>query len=264
MTHTVKELFDLTGRGALITGGAGYLGTAFSEALSEAGATVVLSSRTVERAERAVAALPTPDGQQHIPLEMDHKDEESLKTGFALAVEQAGRIDILVNNGTGGATDDLTTVSGEQFIDQMANVVGYFLLARIFRDHVIARQASGSIVNLGSMYGVVGSYPDAYEGLVSASPVSYHALKGGIVHMTRHLAAYWARDNIRVNCLSPGPFPNFGKVPAEMVERLCGKSPMGRMGLPYELKGTLLLLASDAGSYITGQNILIDGGWTTW
>ena len=81
--------------------------------------------------------------------------------------------------------------------------------------------------------------------------------------MTRHLAVYWAKDNVRVNCLSPGPFPS-EKAPQEMVERLCEKSPMGRMGRPDELKGALLLFASDAGSYITGQNLLVDGGWTAW
>ena len=114
------------------------------------------------------------------------------------------------------------------------------------------------------MYGVVGSYPDAYEGICDASPVGYHALKGGIVHMTRHLAAYWASDNIRVNCLSPGPFPNPESAPAAMVERLCEKLPMKRMGINHELKGVIVFLASDASSYMTGQNLIIDGGWTAW
>lgn len=116
---------------------------------------------------------------------------------------------------------------------------------------------------IGSMYGVVGSYPDAYEDIAPASPVHYHTLKGGIIHMTRHLAVYWAKDQVRVNCLSPGPFPSH-KAPREMVERLIEKSPMKRMGLPHELKGAMLLLVSDAGSYITGQNLLVDGGWTSW
>ena len=116
---------------------------------------------------------------------------------------------------------------------------------------------------LGSMYGQVASYPDAYEGVCGASPVAYHALKGGTIHMTRHLAAYYASDQVRVNCISPGPFPNT-TAPRPMVERLNTKVPMKRMGLPHELKGTLLLVASDAGSYITGQNITVDGGWTAW
>ena len=128
---------------------------------------------------------------------------------------------------------------------------------------MVSRQTPGSIVMIGSMYGVVGSYPDAYKDVCVASPVQYHALKGGIIHMTRHLAVYWAKDNVRVNCLSPGPFPS-QKAHPEMVERLKQKSPMARMGQPEELKGPLLLLASRAGSYITGQNLLVDGGWTAW
>jgi len=109
----------------------------------------------------------------------------------------------------------------------------------------------------------VASYPDAYEGICPASPVAYHALKGGIIQMTRHLAAYWARDRVRVNCLSPGPFPS-DKAPRAMVERLCAKLPMGRMGRPFELKGAVVFLASDASSFMTGQNLTIDGGWTAW
>jgi NAD(P)-dependent dehydrogenase (short-subunit alcohol dehydrogenase family) len=154
-------------------------------------------------------------------------------------------------------------VTAEQFNRHMANATGYFLLARHFREHVVSRGGGGSIVMIGSMYGVVGSYPDAYEAVAPASPVAYHALKGGIVHMTRHLAAYWANDGVRVNCLSPGPFPH-DRIPVEMVRRLTEKSPMKRMGRPEELKGAIVLLASDASSYMTGQNMLIDGGWTAW
>ena len=112
-------------------------------------------------------------------------------------------------------------------------------------------------------HGSVASYPDAYEKICNYSPASYHALKGGVIHLTRHLAVYWAENRVRVNCLSPGPFPG-PNAPQAMVERLCTKSPMKRMGRPDELKGALLLLASDAGSYITGQNIVVDGGWTSW
>ena len=113
------------------------------------------------------------------------------------------------------------------------------------------------------MYGTVGSYPDTYQGLGTASSVAYHALKGATLQMTRHLAVYWAGDNVRVNCLSPGPFPNPNANP-DIVERLKTKSPMNRMGQPDELKGALLLLTSDAGSYITGHNLVVDGGWTAW
>jgi gluconate 5-dehydrogenase len=260
---TVQQLFDLTGRVALVTGGAGYLGRVISAALAEAGATVVVSSRSLDRAKDAVSAIPANDAVEHQAVELDHKDETSLQSGFVTAVERTGGVDILFNNGQGGAADDWTDITGEGFRDQLSNAAGYFLLARLMHDHAVDRGKPASIVMLGSMYGVVGSYPDSYEGVCPASSVGYHTLKGGIVHMTRHLAVYWAKDNVRVNCLSPGPFPS-EKAPVEMVERLCGKSPMGRMGLPHELKGAALLFASDAGSYVTGQNLIVDGGWTAW
>ena len=127
----------------------------------------------------------------------------------------------------------------------------------------LERRAPASIILIGSMYGMVASYPDAYEGICNASPVAYHTLKGGLLHMTRHLAVYWARDRVRVNCLSPGPFPS-EKAPAAMVERLCTKLPMKRMGRPHELKAAIVFLASEASSFMTGQNLVIDGGWTAW
>jgi len=157
----------------------------------------------------------------------------------------------------------LTDVTGAEFQQQLGNATGYFLLARRIRNWSVAQKKSASIIMLGSMYGLVGSYPESYEGLVPASPVAYQTLKGGIVQMTRHLAVYWAKENIRVNCLSPGPFPG-AQADSEMVERLRQKSPMGRMGVPEELNGAIVFLASDASSYMTGQNLIIDGGWTAW
>jgi gluconate 5-dehydrogenase len=260
---TIHELFDLTGRVALITGASGWLGGAMAAALAEAGASVVVASRDAERGAAAASRLPTDEGRCHHSVVLDQIDEASIQNGFAAAVAAAGKVDILINNGHAGDGHDLTDVNAEQFNRVLANASGWFLLARQLRDHVVRRGGAGSIVNIGSMYGQVASYPDAYDGLCSASPVSYHALKGGVIHMTRHLAVYWARDRVRVNCLSPGPFPS-PLAPHGLADRLQQRSPMGRMGRPHELKGALLLLASDAGSYITGQNVTVDGGWTAW
>lgn len=260
---TVSELFDLTGKRALVTGASGYLGGALARALAEAGATVVVSSRERNRAEAVAASLPSHGSGTHQAIEMDHMDEGSIERGFAESVDRVGGLEILVNNGHAPLANDWTDVTSEQFTRQLANVTGYFLLARRLRDHAVQRRSSASVIMLGSMYGLVGSYPDAYEGICPASPVAYHTLKGGIVHLTRHLAVYWAQDAIRVNCLSPGPFPP-SRVPAEMVQRLCTHSPMKRMGLPHELKGAIVFLASDASSYMTGQNLVVDGGWTAW
>lgn len=263
---TVSELFDLSGRVALITGAAGHLGTAMSCALAEAGATVVVSSRRIETANEFAASLPSPGGAKHVGVALDQMDSASIESGFADALSKAGRVDILVNNGLHreSASHDWTEVTPDEFSTHVANNTGYFFLAKRVRDHIVERSGSGSIVMIGSMYGVVGSYPDAYEGVSIASPVQYHALKGGTIHMCRHLAVYWAKDNVRVNCLSPGPFPIPGKIHPEMERRLCEKSPMHRMGRADELKGAIVFLASDASSYITGQNLLVDGGWTAW
>jgi gluconate 5-dehydrogenase len=224
---------------------------------------VVVSSRDRQQADLLAAELGGSEAGHHIGIAMDHLQPESIDQGFEQAVSAAGHVDILVNNGHDPVGADWSTVTAEQFQRQLANVTGYFLLARKLRDHAVQRQRPASVVMLGSMYGVVGSYPEAYAGICVASPAAYHALKGGIVHLTRHLAVYWAPDGIRVNCLSPGPFPG-AKAPAELVVRLKEKSPMGRMGSPHELKGAVLFLASDASSYVTGQNLLVDGGWTAW
>ncbi len=260
---TVHELFDLTGRSALITGATGWLGSSMARALAETGASVVISSRDGDRAKAAAADLPSPGDAKHDGVELDQTDPESIEQGFAAAVRTAGQIDILVNNGLDRIEHDLTDCTFEEFVNHQRNTAAYFVLARLMCDHVVERKGTGSIIMLGSMYGQVASYPDAYDGVAMASPVAYHAHKGGTIHMTRHLAAYYAEHGVRVNCISPGPFPKDGTNPA-MVGRLCEKLPMKRMGRPHELKGTLLLLASDAGSYITGQNITVDGGWMAW
>ncbi len=260
---TVQQLFDLTGRVALVTGGCGHLGTAICRALAEAGATVVVTSRDAERAREFARTLPQVGAAPHVGIALDHMQPDSLAASFQDAVSAAGAVDILVNNGHAANAADWTSVSAAEFSRQLDNATGYFVLSKLLRDHAVERQVPANIVLVGSMYGIVGSYPDAYAGICSASPVAYQALKGSIIQMTRHLAVYWAPDRVRVNCVSPGPFPG-PNAPAEMIERLTAKSPMGRMGRPAELKGAIVFLASHASSYVTGQNLIVDGGWTAW
>ena len=258
----MERLFDLTGRAALVTGAAGWLGAALAEALAEAGARVIVSSRDEQRAIDRASRLCART--QHHGVQLDHMDEQSIAHGFQEAAERGGGLDILVANGLEGVGHDLTDVTMEEFARHQRNNAGYFQLARHMRDHAVARGEAASIVLVGSMYGLVASYPEVYSGVHAASPVAYHALKGGTLQMVRHLAIYWASDNVRVNGLSPGPFPKDDAIPEEMLRRLRSKSPLKRMGRPHELKGALLLLASDAGSYITGHNLVVDGGWTAW
>ncbi|MHC4444442.1 MAG: SDR family oxidoreductase [Planctomycetota bacterium] len=260
---TISKLFDLSGKVALITGATGHLGQAMSRALAEAGASVVISSRDRSRAREAAALLPVAGKAKHHGIELDYMDSPSIERGVADTLKTTGRIDVLVNNGYERVTSDWTDVTEEQFTRQLANATGCFLLARLVHDYAVERGGNASIIMIGSMYGIVGSYPDAYAGICMSSPVAYHALKGSILSMTRHLAVYWAKDGVRVNCLSPGPFPA-PTVDQRMVERLSAKNPMKRMGKPQELKGAIVFLASEASSYMTGQNLIIDGGWMAW
>ncbi|MEM7532690.1 MAG: SDR family oxidoreductase [Chloroflexota bacterium] len=261
---TIHQLFDLTGKVAIVTGAAGWLGSAMSHALAEVGATVVVTSRDAQRAQEFAATLP---GDNHLGLAFAQDDTDAIPAFVDQVVNQLGQVDILVNNAYGGTASDIDNATAEEFDSAYhTGVTAYFLLARAVANHLQSRNAPGSIINIASMYGVVASYPDAYEGFDINSPPIYHGLKGGLIHLTRHLAVYWAKDNIRVNAISPGPFPSerVQETFPPFIKRLEDKTPLGRMGQPHELKGLVVLLASDAGSYLTGQNILVDGGWTAW
>lgn len=177
-----------------MTGGTGWLGTAFCEGLAEAGCSVIVSSRDRKRAQEAAAKLPVAKGAKHYGVELDHMDEASLMAGFEEALKIAGKVDILIYNGLQGIEAaqgkklDIATTFND-FAKQQTNNAGYFVLARCLRNHVVSRGIEGAVINIVSMYGQVASYLDAYAGLPYSSPVSYHSLKGGTIHLTRHLAA---------------------------------------------------------------------------
>ncbi len=261
---SVQTLFDLTGNVAIVTGASGWLGSAMSHALAEAGATLAVTSRDENKAAEFAATLP---GEGHVGCGFAQDDTDSIPTFLEQVVERLGQVDILVNNAYGGSAASIDDATAEDFDKAYhTGVTSYFLLARDLAKHLKGRGAGGSIINIASMYGVVASYPAAYEGFAVNSPPSYHGLKGGLIQLTRHLAVYWAKDAIRVNAICPGAFPS-QKVQDDLpgfIKGLERKVPMGRMGKPYELKGLVVLLASEAGSYLTGQHILVDGGWTAW
>ncbi len=260
---TIQQLFDLTDTVSLVTGACGHLGKALAQGLAEAGSSVVVSSREEDKAVQFAQQLPRPVQQAHLGIQLDQLDENSRQTALRRIQTELGGIDTLVNNGHFPLSADLNTVTEKEFKIHLSNASAYFFLAKLVCDLAVNQQRQASIIMLGSMYGSVGSYPDAYEGVSPASPVAYHALKGGILQMTRHLAVYWSSKGVRVNSLSPGPFPG-PWAPEAMVQRLERKSPMKRMGKPDELKGAIVFLASQASSYMTGQNLVIDGGWTAW
>lgn len=262
--RTIQQLFDLTGRVAIVTGGAGLLGKQFSRALAEAGATVVIASRNQENCE-AWADQLNDEGYRALALPLDITKPESSETLIAATLEQCGRLDILVNNaylrGTPAPAEELTVEAWRTWVD--AGLSGNFYCAQAAARPMLA-QGSGSIINIGSIYGVGGTDVRMYppEVPVNAS-VAYGAVKGGIINLTRSLAVAWAPQGVRVNCLSPGGFPG-ESINEEFATAFQAKVPLGRMGNRNDLKGAVVFLASDAAAYVVGQNLLVDGGWTAW
>lgn len=259
---TIQQQFSLRGKVALVTGGSGVLGAAMCHGLAQAGARVAVAARSLEKCRQLAAAL----GPEHLAVAVDLSDEEQIRAAIDDVAERAGRLDVLVNNGYNGPTPRLEDARASDFRRSLeVGVTGQFVAAQQAARWMRAN-GGGSIINVASMYGLVASYPEAYEGLEPCSPPNYHATKGALIQLTRHLAAYWARDGIRVNCLSPGAFPHapLRKRLPEFIARLERHVPMQRMGEPHELMGAVVFLASDASSYCTGHNLVIDGGWTAW
>jgi NAD(P)-dependent dehydrogenase (short-subunit alcohol dehydrogenase family) len=263
--RTIQQLFDLTGRVAIVTGGAGLLGKQFSKALVEAGAKVVIASRNQENCQTWVDQLRT-DGYDALALPLDVTDPESSKALVAATLAHYGRLDILVNNaytrGVPAPPEELTPESWRTWID--AGLSGAFYCAQA-AVHPMLAQGRGSIINIGSIYGVGGTDVRMYPpGMPVNASAAYGAIKGGIVNLTRSLAVVWATKGVRVNCISPGGFPGDGIINEEFAQNFQAKIPLGRMGNSTDLKGAVVFLASDAAAYVVGQNLLVDGGWTAW
>ncbi len=264
---TIEELFNLKGKVAVITGGAGHLGTAISEALAEAGANVVIASRNIDNC-KALAKRLSKNYPKAIGLKLDINSEESIFELLEEVISEFGRLDILFNNAVSGKSRrELEQMSVEEFESTLhGGLTSYFCLIKACVPHM-KRIGKGSIVNIASMYGIVAPHFEVYRDKDEYfSPVNYHACKGGVIQMTRYMASYFAKDNIRVNAISPGPFPKPEVTQKEpwFGKELSHQNPMHRTGKPWEIKGAALFLASDASSYITGHNLVVDGGWTIW
>ena len=254
---TLAQLFRLDGRVAVVTGASSGMGVAFAETLAGAGARVVLAARREDMLNE-VAARIRANGGAALAVRCDVAREEEIDALALRSLQEFGRVDVLVNNA--GFT---TIVPAEQqsLADWRAHVdvmlTGSFLCAQRFGRHML-EAGRGSVINVASMLGVVGS------GQVRQA--AYAAAKGGQVNLTRELAAQWARRGVRVNALAPGWFPTemTGDMFADerAMKWLRNRTPMGRGGALAELAGPLLFLASDASSFVTGHVLVVDGGWT--
>jgi len=254
--HALHRLFDLTGRVALITGGSRGLGLQIAEALGEFGATPVLAARSRDDLDGAQAHLAALGITAHI-IVANLADPDGAAALTAETLARAGRIDILVNNAGTAWGAPAEEHSQEAWLKVMnINLNGVFYLSQaVARDAMIPAKG-GRILNIASVAGLKGPRPG------SAGTIAYNTSKGGVVNMTRALAAEWGKYNITVNALAPGWFPS--KMTRATLERrgdaLAASAPLGRLGGPDDLKGAALLFASDASAHITGQILAVDGG----
>jgi NAD(P)-dependent dehydrogenase (short-subunit alcohol dehydrogenase family) len=266
MSKTLQQLFSLKGKTAIVTGGAGYLGSAICETLAELGANLILASRDVDKCERKCREILelTQSPGEAMACQLDVLRPDSI-AGFVKQVhERFDAIDILVNNAWSGnknSWESISDVDWEYDINMSLNSV-FRMTKAVFPDLVAKR---GVVLNIASMYGHIGPDYRIYDGKEFANPPSYGAAKAGVIQFTRYLASFLSPHGIRVNALSPGAFPHPAtQKHVDFMNRLASKNPLNRIGQPDELKGAVALLCSDAGSYITGQNVCVDGGWAAW
>ncbi|HOS45033.1 MAG TPA: oxidoreductase [Paludibacter sp.] len=253
-----KNLFSCENRTAIVTGGSGLIGREIVKGLAQYGAQVYIADQN-EDAARALFS----DNIKFIYL--DITDEQSVCGALQQIAMENDKIDILVNcayprtKDWGAKFENVKFESWKQNVDD--HLGGYFLMckeaARNMKEH-----GGGSIINLSSTYGVVAPDFSIYEGTEMTMPAAYSPIKAGIIAMTKYIATYFASDGVRANTISPGGI--FDNQAPSFVEKYSQKTPMGRMGKPHEIVGAVIFLASDASTFVTGQNILVDGGWTAW
>lgn len=257
----ILDRFSLEGRVALVTGGAGPLfGSSISEALVEAGATVITASRTLEKNQSYVQRLRSRGFDAH-GLKVDISDLESISRLHAEVIQRFQRLDILVNNSVVQIVKSFESETPEDWLQSArGDMVGLFALCKAFvRD--MARQGKGSIINISSIYGVVANDPSLYEGTEMVQPPHYTFVKAGMINFTRYIANYYGPKGVRANCISPGGYFNYQ--PEPFLSNYCRRVPLGRMMDNEDIKGAVVFLASDASAYVTGTNLMVEGGWTS-
>jgi NAD(P)-dependent dehydrogenase (short-subunit alcohol dehydrogenase family) len=257
----VLDTFSLSGKVAVVTGGAGLYGRQIVAALAEAGARTFIAARGLDKLE-AVAADERSRGHDVTALPLDLSSDESIETLHRTIIERAGRCDVLVNNAVTRSALDGWAHELDAFDRSLrVNASALFKITQLFGTTMRA-QKSGSVINIGSMMGMVGVEMANYNGtdmMPNPSPI-YHYEKGGMISFTRWAASILGADNVRVNCLSPGGY--FSNQPAPFVKAYSERTQLGRMANDTDLKGVIVFLASDASAYITGTNIPVDGGYT--
>lgn len=255
----VLNMFELNEKVAVVSGGAGLYGQQIVSALAEAGAHVVIASRSIDTLED-LAGEHRAEGHSVTAHRLDQSDEESVLRLRDDVAEEHGHVDVLVNNAVARPMSGWND-RAESFRKSMdVNATGIFLMTRAF-GQPMRQQESGSIINISSIMGMIGVEPHNYEGtdMTGAYP-DYYFHKGGMINFTRFCSSYFGDSNVRVNCVSPGGLYN--EQPEPFVQNYSEKTCLGRMANDTDLKGAIVFLASDASRYVTGINLPVDGGYT--
>jgi NAD(P)-dependent dehydrogenase (short-subunit alcohol dehydrogenase family) len=258
---SVLDTFSLKGKTALMTGGAGLYGRQIAAALAEAGAQTIMASRNVDALEQAARPMRDAGGEVSC-YAFDQGDEASILALRDQVIDKFGRVDVLVNNAVLRPLKDAFQSSAEAFdLSMRVNATGLFVITRAFGDEM-AKQQSGSIINIGSIQGMVGPDDTLYRDTkMSGFYPDYFFHKGGMLNFTRFIAAYYGPQGVRCNCLAPGGFQTRDH-PPQFVEKYSDRTFLGRMANDSDMQGAIVFLASDASVYITGANIAVDGGYT--
>ncbi len=271
---SIQELFDLSGRTAIVTGGAGFLGQQFTEALAEAGADVVVADIEGQAAADWAEHIDRVGGSA-ASVTLDVTDPASVKELIDFTLKRFGSLDILVNSAAldpkfESGTKSSHATSFEAFPLQSwkdaleVNLTGMFLVSQAAA-RVMAESGKGSLINICSTYGIAGPDQRLYESLGEPhlyKPVYYSVTKAGVLGLTKYIATYYQGTEIRCNALTPGGVERDHE-PA-FKEAYAQRTVLGRMAYPHEMKGAVVFLASEASSYMTGSNLIVDGGWTAW
>jgi NAD(P)-dependent dehydrogenase (short-subunit alcohol dehydrogenase family) len=277
MPETVPAMFDLSGRVAVLTGGAGLLGRQYTRTLLSAGARVLVADIDGTAASREAAAAVRDAGGEAVGEAVNVASQADVRRMVRAVLDRWGRLDILVSNAAidakadtladqalAGTFEDFPLDLWQQAVD--VNLTGTVLCAQE-AGRVMVRAGRGVIVNVSSTYGIVAPdqrlyQRDGEERQTRFKPASYAVTKAAVAHLTRYLAAYWGPSGIRVNTLTPhGVFNGHDE---QFLRRYNERTPLGRMARVDEMNGPLLFLVSDASSYMTGANLVVDGGWTAW
>jgi len=262
-----QKIFDLNGKVIIITGSSGMLGTQYAYALSECGANVVLADIDISKSKITEKQIKKSFSTDPMSIKLDLTNKESILSMTSTVIKKYSKIDVLINNAAyqgnskirSSGFENLELETWNQAID--VNLTGVFLCCQSIGKQMI-KQKSGNIINIASTYGLVGPDQRIYGKSGQNSAIFYAATKSAILNLTRYLATYWEGKGIRVNTFSPGGVEN--NQDPNFIKRYSKKTPLGRMAKKDEYAGSIIFLASDASSYMTGSNLIVDGGWTAW